>query len=261
MNSRIIPFVSRSEQELKKPVKYEEYTLTKIPENTPPSFVTSLVHEIRNPLTNIILSVNMLESSIVDADLKVYLNIIKRSSVRINDLISELLKVQQPDKKSTEKYSIRHLLNEVIEIAQDQIILKGIIVKKHFSKDDDEIIFNRDKIKIAFANIVVNAIDAMEAGKGELTLTAKSIAGVYTVQIEDNGCGMSEENLQKISTPYYTNKPGGLGLGLATTFHFLRSNNIGIDVKSEEGRGTRFILTFEKNPGNLVLIKSGTKRK
>ena len=66
------------------------------------------------------------------------------------------------------------------------------------------------------------------------------------IQIEDNGCGISKENLKYIFKPYFTNKPGGLGLGLATTYDILQSNHVGVNVESEEGKGTRFILSFEE---------------
>jgi signal transduction histidine kinase len=100
-------------------------------------------------------------------------------------------------------------------------------------------------MKIALTNIIVNAIDAMSQ-KGELKIITKSIERKYAIQIEDNGCGISREDLKNIFKPYFTNKPGGLGLGLAATCDILQSNHVGVFVESEEGKGTRFILLFDK---------------
>jgi signal transduction histidine kinase len=86
----------------------------------------------------------------------------------------------------------------------------------------------------------------MTSGKGQLTLLTKSMDNGYIIQIEDNGCGISKGNLKYIFKPYFTKKPGGLGLGLATTYDILRSNHVGINIESVLGKGTRFILLFKK---------------
>jgi len=209
--------------------------------------VSVLVHELRNPLTNIMLTIHLLESKILDDNDRLYMDIIKRSSARINDLINELLKGQTNHEKQTEKYSIHELLDEVIELARDKIILKNIVVKKNYAQHDLKIKMDRQKIKIALTNIVINAIDAMGSENGELTLGTKLIKGRYAVSIQDNGYGISKENLPFIFKPFFTNKPGGMGVGLAATNDILRSNQVGVKVESVIGKWTRFILFFEKN--------------
>lgn len=210
-------------------------------------FASALAHEIRNPLTNINLSVKVLESAIKDDDLKVYLDIIKRSSTRINNLLKEFLKYQADDEVISAKHSICHLLDEIIEMTEDRLMLKNITVRKKYMMEDYTLVLDRPKIKIALINIIVNAIDSMDHGKGELKLSTKSMNGKYIVQIEDNGCGISRKNLKKIFDPYFTNKTDGLGLGLATTYDILQANHAGLYVESDEGKGTRFTLSFEKD--------------
>jgi len=209
-------------------------------------FGSALAHEIRNPLTNINLAVEVLKHLISDNAQQTYLDIIMRGSTRINDLINELLKSQSADNVHTEEYSIHQLLNEVIEMTEDRIRLKNIAIRKEFAARDIKIILNKPEMKIALTNIIINAIDAMVSEKGELKLVTKSIGGKYVIHIEDNGCGISKANLKNIFKPFFTNKPGGLGLGLAKTYNILQSNQVGINVESEEGRGTRFILSFNK---------------
>ncbi|MEO8404897.1 MAG: ATP-binding protein [Chitinophagaceae bacterium] len=226
-----------------------KYVLTPVPvvlEDPQIKIASVLAHEVRNPLTNINLSIEMLRSIITDGDQQTYLDIIMRSSTRINDLINELLKYQQADEVLAEDHSIRSLLNEVLEMAKDRIRLKNIRVKKDYCVQDGKIILHRPKMKIALTNIIINAIDAMESHGGELRLATKSIDNKYLVQIEDNGCGMSQINLKKMFKPFFTNKPNGVGLGLATTYDILRANRVGIHVKSVEHEGTRFTLAFEK---------------
>jgi len=160
-------------------------------------------------------------------------------------LICGILKYQE-DEVQVEKHSIHQLLDEVLEMAGDRMRLKKIAVWKDYASNDCKIELNRVKMLIGLTNIIVNAIDSMTPGKGELKLVTKSIEGSYVIQIEDNGCGISKENLKNIFKPYFTNKAGGLGIGLATTYNILRSNNVGVHVESEEGKGTRFILAFEE---------------
>jgi signal transduction histidine kinase len=212
----------------------------------PGRYAAALAHEIRNPLTTINLATDMLESFIKDKELIKYLDIIKRNSIRINNAIYELLKYQATDKVKEKTYPIHLLLDEVLEMAGDRLRLKNILVRKEYAVQDCPMLSDRAMIKIALTNIIINAIDAMPSENGELTLRESSIDGKYALQIEDNGSGISKEDLECIFKPYFTKKPDGLGLGLSTTFDILQSDHVGIKVESEEGKGTRFILLFDK---------------
>ncbi|GAB2793540.1 hypothetical protein GCM10027275_43100 [Rhabdobacter roseus] len=210
-----------------------------------PDFSIAYAHEIRNPLANINLSVEMIELEHKTGDVQPYLDIIKRNSLRIKDLVNELLAYHYKQEKPKEKHSIHQLLDEVLELAEDRIQLKKIKVFKGYEGDDIFLNMDAPKIKIALTNIVTNAIEAMVAGNGKLKVLVRSVDGRCQLRIEDNGCGISEANLKNISKIYFTNKPDGLGIGLATTYTILRSNNVGIKVESQEGVGTQFILSFE----------------
>ena len=209
--------------------------------------VSVLVHELRNPLANIILTVHLLESKILDDNDRLYMDIIKRSSAKISDLVNDLLKGQRDEKIPTEEHSIHQLLDEVIEAANDKIMLKNITVKKEFVPCDLNIKMDMPKIKIALTNIIINAIDAMPSEKGELRLGTKLIKGKCALSVQDNGNGISKENLPLIFEPYFTNKQNGIGVGLAATKDILQTNKVGVRVESLIGHGTRFILLFDKN--------------
>jgi signal transduction histidine kinase len=169
--------------------------------------VSVLAHELRNPLTNIILTVHLLESKILDDNDRMYMDIIKRNSAKINDLINDLLKGQKKDEIQTEKHSIHQLLDEVIELASDRLVLKNVVVKKNYVPCDLKVKMDKPKLKIALTNIIINAIDAMGSKNGELRLATKLIKGKCAVSIQDNGSGISKENLPLIFDPYFTNKP------------------------------------------------------
>src|SRR5687767_7863766 len=226
---------------------FTPWVATGIIKDQPSQFVSALTHEIRNPLANINLSVGILQSAIKDDELKTYLDIIIRSSIRINHLINDLLQYQKADEMLAEKHSVHQLLDEVLEMTGDRIMLKNIAVKKIYAAQDCRIVMNKPEMKIALTNIIINAIDAMDSKKRELNLITKSIRGKFLIKIEDNGCGISKSNLKNIFKPYFTTKPGGLGVGLGATYVILQSNHVEVKVESEAGKGTRFILFLNNN--------------
>lgn len=110
--------------------------------------------------------------------------------------------------------------------------------------EDCRLQLDEPKIKIALLNLIINAIEAMEEGKGELTLSTQISGNSCCVQVQDNGSGISQENLNRLFEPYFTSKINGLGLGLAATLTILQSHRATVEVESEEGKGTTFIVTF-----------------
>jgi signal transduction histidine kinase len=207
-------------------------------------FAPALAHEVRNPLSNINLAVEMLQSMMQDEEQKLYLDIILRASGRVNDLVNDLLVYHQDTLVKPEKSSVQQLLNEVLFMTADRLMLKNIKVRKDYTTLECNIMAERQKIKIALTNIIINAIDAMPPENGELKLVVRLLNGKCIIEIEDNGIGISKDNLQHIFKPYFTKKTNGMGLGLSTTMETLLSNNARVAVQSEEGRGTRFILSF-----------------
>lgn len=213
-------------------------------EKKTPHQLAALVHEVRNPLANINLAGEMLSTIITNEDQRLYLEIIMRNSTRINNVLTAMLRSFQPDETHFEKHSVQELLDEVLAVSMDRITLKNIVVTKNYIKKDHKVLVDKLKIKIAFTNIIINAIEAMPLEKGELKLVTRSTNGKPVVEIKDNGIGIPKENLKEIFKPYFTNRPGGMGLGLSTTLDMLKSNHVKINVFSTPGKGTSFILSF-----------------
>jgi signal transduction histidine kinase len=212
-----------------------------------PEFATMIVHEVRNPLTNIKLSVGMISAKAKDDDIQKYLDIISKNSQKIDDLITQLLKPSFTNQNTRETIWLHTLLDEVVYLSDDRLQLKEIEVTKEYDVEDIEISINISQIKIALTNIIINAIDAVAPQTGKLKLVTKSIGNHYILRIEDNGCGIKPAHLNEIFKPYFTNKPDGLGLGLTATQRILHSNNVEIIVGSKLGSGTAFTLLFNKN--------------
>ena len=205
-----------------------------------------LAHEVRNPLSNINLAVELLSDSIHEKDREQLVDIIKRASLRINGLITELLTSALPAEVQYGNQSINQLLDKVVSMAEDRIRLKNISVTREYTAIDSRIWMDKQQMEIALTNIIINAIDAMPRDTGKLKLVTQSVNGLSVVTIEDNGIGIAKENLANIFKPFFTRKSGGMGIGLSTTLEILRANHIRADVRSEPGHGTRFLLSFER---------------
>ena len=209
--------------------------------------IRTLAHEVRNPLNNINLSVEQLEQENMEEAGKVYMDIISRNSKRINDLVTELLLSSSlPPENVREKKALQNILDESIATIIDRIILKKVNWKVIYPNEPAYIMADPLKLQIAFTNIIINAIEAMNETKGELDISVTSQNGHHLVSIKDNGTGIGKETLPHLFEPYFTFKRNGLGLGLATTLNIIQSHKGSIDVQTSLNEGSNFILRFER---------------
>ncbi len=206
--------------------------------------VRTLAHEIRNPLNNINLSLEQLTEEINTGDAVLYLEIITRNSKRIETLITQLLGASRPE-IMLQKNDLVAILEESLDAAADRIFHKQIKLEKILPAKRLMISADKEKLKIAFLNIIINAVEASD-DYGSLSLKLVETADGYNLSISDTGCGISEENLCRLFEPYFTAKKNGLGLGLAATMNILQSHNAAIDVSSTPKKGTTFFIKIPK---------------
>jgi signal transduction histidine kinase len=210
-------------------------------------FARTIAHEVRNPLTNITLSMGQLKSEIVneDSSLDLYFDIVRRNCERINQLITELLNSTRPDEFSFVNYSISLLINETLQLANDRIQLKEIWLVKNFMHTKDILRMDPIKLKIALLNIIINAIEAMSSGTGQLTIQTANSENQISIRIKDNGVGIPSENLSQLFEPFFTGKTKGTGLGLTSTQNIIHNHQGSIQVESEVGKGTEFLISLD----------------
>lgn len=212
------------------------------------TLLRTLAHEVRNPLTNINLSVEQLKPEMGDSEeANIYLDIIARNCGRIDGLISELLDLSRPAEISLQRTRLQEVLDNTLAAASDRISLKNIRLELIYPEKPAFVMADKEKLRIAFLNILINAVEAVPAQSGVITIAIREeMPQHYKVSISDNGSGIPEENISRIFEPYFTSKTNGFGLGLAATWNILQSHRAGIDVSSQIGEGTSFQLTFEQ---------------
>jgi PAS domain S-box-containing protein len=208
--------------------------------------VRTLAHEVRNPLSNIQMSVEQLESMPVNDDDRVFLEIINRNSKRINGLITELLDSSRPAEMSYQSVSLQSVLDETLAVAIDRMTLKQIKVETFYPESPCLVQADKEKLKIAFLNILINATEAITSDQGRIKIVLSVKSQYYRVEITDNGCGIDPESISKLFEPYFTSKRNGMGLGLASTLNVLQAHQGIVDVRSQLGEGTTFTITFPK---------------
>jgi len=226
--------------------KAEKETLQAEKFATTGRLVRTLGHEIRNPLTNIFLSVEGLETSITSEEGRKYWQIIDRNSKRIGELVSQLLNSSRPEDIMMEKSDLQKIVEDTLALAMDRIKLKAITAELIPAGECKWIMANPDKLKIAFLNIVTNAIEAMKPETGHLAIQITETGDDYTVSFYDNGTGIKEEDLPLIFEPYFSGKKNGMGFGLAATLNILQIHHANVDVESTQGQGTVFHINLRK---------------
>ena len=203
-----------------------------------------IAHEVRNPLTNINLAAEQLRSEIEDSqNTDMLFKMITRNSERINQLVSDLLETTRISELKFSEASINDIMDESIKLALDRIELNQVKVIKKYDPDICPISVDIEKIKIAFLNIIVNAVEAMgENGILEISTSKKNEKCI--VRIADNGIGMSKSDMNRLFEPYFTTKEKGNGLGLANTQNIILGHKGSITAESEPGKGTVFTISF-----------------
>jgi signal transduction histidine kinase len=206
----------------------------------------TIAHEVRNPLTNIDLALQQLKDELTQNSEAAapFLDIINRNSQRINQLITELLNSSKPTTIEVKECNINKVLDETLLLALDRIHLKKIKLVKEYSDNVPPVMLDPEKIQTAFLNLFINAVEAMEEGKGILTVRTRNTANRCIIEVEDNGIGISKENLDNLFVPFFSKKSKGMGLGLTATQNIIITHKGTIDVESTVGKGTRFIVTF-----------------
>jgi len=204
----------------------------------------SIAHEIRNPLSNVSLSVQQLKAAFpADSPWARHVDIIIRNTERINFLITELLNCARPPKLNIQPHDIHEILDGVLDSVKAQTASQHIEVRKRYRLQSAVVSVDREQINRVFSNVLVNAVESMPKG-GKMTILTGIEGDLFVTRIQDTGGGIPEEDIIRICDPFYRTKPSGVGLGLSTTYGIVVSHGGTIGVESEWGRGTTFTISL-----------------
>ena len=213
--------------------------------------VQKLVHQINNPLVCIIGSAELASCHIDDTEaIKKNIDRILESTDRISKINNQILKLGRNDENKVALIDVNSLLEECLNMFNGLTILKGIELEKEMSSGKLNLYGDIFSLQQLFNNILLNAIDAMEGQpikRMKIRTSMDEDRSSVSVCIEDTGCGIPEDAIDAIFSPYVTSKDKGTGLGLAVAKNVIEKHNGRIDVESRLGKGSLFRITLPKN--------------
>ena len=204
-----------------------------------------LSHDIKTPLAVIESAVFRIKKRVQDnKEVMQFLEKIKQQTQQAEKIINRLLNYAKPSYWQIEYTNLKEILEEALEIAfhskDSKLKIENIDIMPHIEQD---LFVEGDKTALqqVFINLIINAFEAIE-GKGKVEISLEKEGDFAKVIIKDTGVGISKENLKKIFDPFYTTKERGTGLGLAVVKRILEDHRGIIEVISEKGEGTTFIV-------------------
>ena len=205
----------------------------------------NIAHEIRNPSTSASLALAQLRCTLKPKEKQVIcLEIIERNINRINYLVDEMLNCARPLELNLKPHDIHEILGLAIQSAEMKMKVKKIRLMKKFTAVEPTVKVDKEQIGRVFLNIIINAIDAMSKKGDILTIVTENNGEVFLIKIKDTGKGIPEGDIIKIFDPFFTSKPSGIGLGLATCYSVVVRHGGTIEVSSEVSKGTIFTVTL-----------------
>jgi signal transduction histidine kinase len=201
-----------------------------------------VAHEVKNPLNSMRLWLENLKESLPaepDSGSQQAVQVLDKEIDRLDAVVKRFLDFTRPMDVRLEATQLAEILKEVIEVAKPQLQKAKIQVAQLVPIDVPEVYVDRALLKQALLNLVLNAVEAMPSG-GQLRLMLSRRGEMAEITVGDTGKGIPLENRQKIFQLFFTTRPGGSGIGLASTFRIVQLHNGSIDFTSEVGRGTTF---------------------
>jgi PAS domain S-box-containing protein len=208
-----------------------------------------IAHEVRNPLSSIKMSLQILEKRMNPEgnDLKRF-KIAQKEVEHLEELVNNVLVFAKPMEPKTNPVDLNKLLEQALALAEKIIDDKKIDVRM----EPQEIpLVHADAAMItdAFLNIIRNAVEAVEAS-GYIRIYARSIGSVppsVLVVVEDNGCGIEEADMPHLFNPFFTKKKYGTGLGLSQVLKIVEVHQGKLEIISEKDKGTKVCITLPCN--------------
>jgi two-component system, NtrC family, sensor kinase len=209
-------------------------------------FVAGVAHELNNPLTALIGFAELVQMSDVDDDTRSSLKRISSSAERCHKIVQSLLSFARqhpPERKLT---NINGIVDSVVEILSYELRTSNIQVVKELSPQLPRLLVDPHQVQQVFLNIVNNARQAIEASRarGVVRIGTRAEGQRLRIRFQDDGPGISPENLKKIFNPFFTTKPvgKGTGLGLSLSYGIIQEHGGSISAESAVGQGTTFTI-------------------
>ncbi|MDF1509859.1 ATP-binding protein [Robertmurraya sp. DFI.2.37] len=203
----------------------------------------SVAHEIRNPMTVVKGFLQIFKSKKeLSAEEQMFVKLMIEEMNRAETIINDYLSLAKPDMENTEKVDAVVLAHKAMDLMNSYAMMSKNIELETVIEDEITVIGNRSELIQVLINILKNGIEAMKDG-GTLRLKVYKKEGNGVFEIRDNGIGMTEEELARLGTAFYSLKEKGTGMGLMVCYQIIERMKGKIEVVSEKWQGTTFTIT------------------
>jgi hypothetical protein len=207
--------------------------------------MSGVAHEVKNPLNAMVLQLEVLKARLGEDGerVKPQVNVLAEEIRRLDRVVKTFLDFTRPVEIHPTDAEVAPLVQEVFALAEPQARTNNVHLVFAGNGATPPVRVDRDLIKQALLNLVLNGCQAMPKG-GELTITPHVLHDAVELEIRDSGMGIRPDEQKRIFSLFYTTKPGGTGVGLAMAFRVVQLHNGTIDFTSEVNRGTTFRITL-----------------
>lgn len=199
-----------------------------------------IAHEVNNPLGAMIHSTRtLLANPQMDTEWRRHLELILKGLFRIENIIKQILLFSKRQRIEPKRTKVNNLVSGALHFVEHKLSEKNISLNTDIAEDLPDALVDANQIQQVFINVLNNSIDAMP-DRGAIKIRACLNERGVEITFTDNGTGISNENMEKIFSPFFTTKDAGkgVGLGLFVSYNIIQSHKGMIDVESAEGRGT-----------------------
>jgi signal transduction histidine kinase len=212
-----------------------------------------LAHEIRNPLTGIKNAIEIIVKEMPDDQNKPVLEEIQRQVLRLNNAVSNMLRFSRNSDLKLEACDLNEIIEALVFFVKNQTQNKKIEFILDLQSDLPRFNFDREQIENVLLNLGINSIQAIkEQGTIIIKTEFETHNNVIKITVEDNGCGIPDNIINRIFEPFYTTRTEGTGLGLAIAKEIIEKHNGKIWMESQKEKGTRFYISLPLVPSSAI---------
>jgi signal transduction histidine kinase len=223
------------------------------------ALVGGLAHEIRNPLSTIRLTMELLAEDFENTDpdsptkqrdrrAKAKIDLVRQECDRLQKLLGDFLDFARQESLTIEPGNLNAEIEQLLDFFAIRAKEAGVEIVRYLDPELPAVRLDRETFRSAVLNLLINAVQAMEGVGGQLVVRTRPSGLGVLLELIDTGPGMDAETLGKVFGAFYTTKQGGSGLGLPTARKIVEAHGGTIDVESAPGRGTKVTVWLPAPP-------------
>ena len=210
------------------------------------AIAAGVAHEIKNPLNSLFINLHLLKDELKRPEALKLMEVVENETERLSDTVIEFLNYSKLPKPSLAPAHPHRVLDSVLEMVEFQGISMGINIAREYDQKLSEVLIDEKRMKQAFLNIIINALQAMPEG-GVLTVKTgirneTEKPHCFYIQFKDTGYGIPRDCMDRLFDPFFTTKEEGTGMGLPIVDSILRSHGGRVNIESAPGKGTTVTL-------------------